>query len=33
MHRTSPRSAGLIAGTLAAFLGVAVAAPAQAAEG
>ncbi len=33
MHRTSPRGAGLIAGTLAAFLGVAWALPAQAAEG
>jgi hypothetical protein len=33
MHRTSLLSAGLIAGTLAAFLGVAVAVPAQAAGG
>jgi hypothetical protein len=33
MYCTSPRSAGLIAGTLAAFLGVAVAVPAQAAGG
>jgi hypothetical protein len=33
MHRISPLSAGLIAGTLTAFLGVAVAVPAQAAGG
>jgi hypothetical protein len=33
MHRTSPLGAGLIAGTLTAFLGVAVAVPAQAAGG
>jgi hypothetical protein len=33
MYCTSPRSAGLIAGTLAAFLGVAAAVPAQAAGG
>ena len=33
MYRTSPRSAGLVAGILAAFLGVAVTVPAQAAGG
>ena len=33
MHRTSLLGSGLIAGTLTAFLGVAVAVPAQAAGG